>query len=207
MSNFATAWPVILAHEVGPYRATGGLVDHKDDPGGITKWGVSLRWLVSIGDLNGDGWLDGDINRDGKVDADDIRQMTDEQAMALYHTHWWEKYRYGTINNQVIATKVIDLAINMGPKQCHVIVQRALRATGKILATDGILGPKTFSAINTAPVGELRAAIREGAAGFYRGLILRNDALLAAGVTHFPSGARVTDFSNFRVGWMNRAYY
>src|SRR5690606_17489430 len=132
-------------------------------------------------DLDGDGFLDGDLDHDGDVDADDIRQMTDDQARDFYRIHWWEKHRYGVINHQQLATKVVDLAVNMGARQAHKVVQRALRATGKYVDDDGILGPRTFSALNTAPVGEARAAIREGAAGFYRALILRNDALRARG--------------------------
>lgn len=200
MSNFDTTWPVILEHEVGPYRESGGLVDHPDDPGGITKWGISLRWLRTVGDLDGDGFLDGDLDQDGDVDADDIRMMTDEQAKTFYRQHWWDKYRYHVINHQRLATKAVDLSINMGAKQAHTIIQRSLRATGVCIAVDGIFGPKSFSAINRAAPNELLPAIREGAAGFYRALILRNAALR-------KRGHDVPDFSKFRTGWMNRAYY
>jgi len=75
----------------------------------ITHDDVSLRWLKSIGNLDDEGFLNGDIDRDDDVDIDDIKNM----SLKLYRLYWWDKYHYGRIYNQTIATKLFDFAINM----------------------------------------------------------------------------------------------
>ena len=162
----------------------GGLSNRLDDPGGITNYGVSLRWLQSVGEIGADGFLIGDLDQDGDVDADDIRAMTPEKSAELYRSQWWDRYRYGSINDQAIATKIFDFAVNMGPRQAHILAQRALRATGKMVVEDGILGLITLQSINDfAPRGIL-PALRSEAAGFYRSL----------------------NKPTFINGWLNRAY-
>lgn len=178
MSNFDTAIVTVFKHE-------GLFVNDKQDPGGATNFGVSLRWLQSIGDLDGDGFLDGDFDLDGDVDIDDIKNMTKEDAYKLYRLHWWEKYQYEKINNQIIATKVFDFSVNMGSKLSHKCVQRAIRAaSGTKLIDDGVLGVKSLEAINTANHNLLLVALRSEAAGFYRAL----------------------NKPKYIEGWLNRAY-
>ncbi len=63
MSNFEKAVEKVLEHE-------GGYVDHKNDPGGATNYGISLRFVKqSTG-------IDLDVDGDGDIDADDIKAMT-----------------------------------------------------------------------------------------------------------------------------------
>ncbi len=177
MSSFTIAVFILLTHE-------GTFVDHPADPGGATNYGISLRYLKTIGDLDGDGYQDGDLDKDGDVDAEDIRQMTRDEAIHLYATQWWERYGYYRIYSQDVANKVLDLSVNTGARRAHIIVQRALRAAGKQVREDGILGPKTLDAINTTTPRQLVIAIRAEAAAFYRSL----------------------NQPKFIQGWLNRAY-
>lgn len=187
MANFESAITIVLKHE-------GGYVDDTDDPGGVTNYGVSLRWLRSVGEI--DGTLIGDLDGDGDVDADDIRQMSKEDAEHLYRTLWWDKYQYDEIEDQVVANKVFDLAVNMSARQSHKILQRALRANNLEVQVDGIIGPKTMTSINLFDNTEtyigvdcLIAAMRSEAASFYRVLI-----------------AQKPKFEKYRAGWLTRAY-
>jgi lysozyme family protein len=175
MADFAAAIEIVLSHE-------GGFVDHSSDPGGATRWGVSLRWLARQDKL-------GDFDDDGDVDVDDIRAMTLEQAAEIYRTHWWERYRYGEIRDQEIATKVFDLAVNMGPKQCTLLAQDTCKRLDQFVVSDGIMGPSTRTAINKLKPHWFMTEFRVRAADFYR--------LLA----HRDQGRRV-----FLHGWLNRAY-
>jgi lysozyme family protein len=163
MSDFQRAIISVLQHE-------GGLVNHTHDPGGITHFGISLRYLQQ---------------QDPTLTAEDVKNLTQEAAIKIYQTDWWERYQYSAIQPQEIATKLFDLAINMGSQHAHICLQRALRAaTGKLFLEDGLLGEKSFTAINTAPPAIVLAALKSEAAGFYRSL----------------------NKPEFETGWLNRAY-
>lgn len=179
MAKFEKSIPIILRHE-------GGYVDHPADPGSATNFGVSLRFLK-------DHPEDGDFDMDGDVDAEDIKNMTLRQAMEIYHKHWWVKYKYGNINDQTIATKVLDFSVNMGAKRAHILLQQALnKAFGLKLTVDGLLGPASFGVLNAIEDHDeqrLLTAYCDEAWGFYQRLIANNPSLAV-----------------FKNGWRNRAY-
>lgn len=170
MSSFDLAIPTILRHE-------GGLVDNPNDPGGITNFGVSLRWLKSKG-------LAGDINHDGDVNATDIKIMTVDEAKGFYHQFWWDAYKYGNIIAQAVATKVFDAAVNMGAPRAHMFAQAVVGTT-----QDGVIGPQTLAEINAMPSLKFIVAYQEQMAQFYRRLVALNPAR-----------------QEFLKGWLNRAY-
>lgn len=174
MSNFDTAILTVLKHE-------GRFVNDPSDPGGATNYGVSLRFLKKTGELE---W---DFDKDGAIDADDIKAMSQEDAISIYRKHWWDEYQYERIINQGVATKLLDLSINMGAFSSHRCLQRAVRsASGSeiILIEDGILGAKSIAAINSASHAELLSSFRSEAAGYYRSL----------------------NKPKYIHGWLNRAY-
>ena len=170
MSEFNLAIPTILRHE-------GGLADNLNDPGGITNFGVSLRWLKSKG-------LAGDLDHDGDVDATDIRIMTKDEATAFYRTFWWNQYKYGLIVAQMVATKVFDAAVNMGAPRAHSLAQGVLG-----VKQDGILGPKSLGELNAMPSLKFITAYQEAMAQFYRRLVNLNPKR-----------------QEFLKGWLARAY-
>lgn len=183
--RFLSAVAVVLAHE-------GGFIHDAADPGGATNFGVSLRFSLAelAKDGDGDGFLDGDFDHDGDVDVGDIRAMSKEDAAEVYRRHWWDRYGYAQIVDDALATKIFDLAVNMGPIQAHKCLQRAVRACWfPLAAEDGVLGPKTLSSVNAAEPRSLLAALKSEAAGFYRELAARKPAL-----------------EKFSKGWLNRAY-
>ncbi len=176
MSWFELAIPTVLEHE-------GGYVDDPDDHGGATNYGISLRYLKKQGaDV-------GDFDGDGDVDVDDIRAMSVDDAEHIYRTLWWDRFGYGDIVDQALATKVFDLAVNMGARQAHRLLQRACRAAGKPVTVDGLLGPVTLGAVNDLPATAVLAALRSEAAGFYRVLIARDPVR-----------------RKWQTGWLRRAY-
>lgn len=188
---FERAIEITLEHE-------GGFVNHPEDPGGATNWGVSLRYLRKRGDLDGDGLPDGDLDGDGDVDVDDIRNMSREQAIEIYRTGWWERYRYGELAAPV-AVKAFDLSVNMGSRQAHKLLQRGCHAAENPTPDDGKIGPNTIAAARACDDEMLLAALRSEAAGFYRMLTERNRALR-------KRGHDVPNFAVFLRGWLNRAY-
>lgn len=145
----------------------GGYVNDPADPGGETNFGISKR---SYPDL-------------------DIKRLSREDAAAIYRRDWWERWGFGRIEDGDVAAKVLNLAVNMGARQAVRLLQRALRACGRVLAEDGALGPVTVVAVNETPAHCLLAALRSEAAGRYRLLVAGNRAL-----------------ERFEKGWLRRAY-
>lgn len=159
-----------------------------NDPGGPTKFGWSLRTAKQLGDLDGDGKLDFDIDGDGDIDIHDIRALTAQQAVERYKRVFW-KPQYDMLP-PVIAGKVFNLGVNMGSKQAHILLQRAIRANTKDpIEEDGFLGPKTLKLANRAYQPALLSAVRSEAAGFYRQLVIQR-----------PKSKKYIN------GWLIRAY-
>ena len=171
-----------IAHEFTA-KWEGGYSNDPDDPGGTTNYGVSLRWLKSLG-------LDqGDIDLDGDIDADDIRALGAEQAAALFKDKFWDALRLGDFQ-QDLATIYYDAAVNTGPAQATRFMQRGYNASFPTtrLAVDGVLGPLTRDALLYVGNNKsmLRACIDERDK-FYRSL-----------ATSKPS------MNKFLRGWLNR---
>jgi lysozyme family protein len=161
MSTFEHAIPTILDHEGRRFTA------HAWDPGGATKFGITLRYARAAGaiDADGDGRpdLDLDLDDDGDIDERDIMLLDEPRAREVYR-RWWDRQRYDRIVDEHVATKVFDLSINMGPRAvtksgrvigAHALVQRAVNACGYRLLEDGHLGPMTIAAVNDCEPREL----------------------------------------------------
>lgn len=180
MADFDKAIKVVLQHE-------GGYVNNPNDPGGVTNYGISLRFLAQHPN-------EGDFNQDGHVDAEDIASMTWEQAKKVYCAFWWDPFKYSLIPDQTIATKVFDFAINMGATRSHMLLQQSLNSTYDVkLTCDGVLGPASMRVLCAVADGDeeqkLLKAYSDAAWAFYQSLIAKNPKLVV-----------------FQKGWKNRAY-
>lgn len=179
---FDHALRVVFLHE-------GLFSDDPDDPGGPTKYGISLRAARKLGDIDGDGRLDFDLDGDGDVDLDDMRLLTPEKVVDALRRTWWKPV-YDRLPGHC-AIKLFDLGVNMGTKQSHILLQRALRSsTGTVYAEDGIIGKNTLHGVEHSYIPALLASLRSEAAGFYRQLAAQR-----------PSSRKYLN------GWLNRAYY
>jgi lysozyme family protein len=157
---FEKAITIVLKHE-------GGYVNDPNDLGGETKYGISKRSYPHL----------------------DIKNLTVEQAIEIYRRDWWDKYRYGDIKDQDVATKVFDLSVNMGPVTAHRLLQEALVFLGYPVEIDGIIGPQTIAAANKADPRRLLHVIRWLAAHHY-----------------YRIAAQSPQSRAFLIGWLNRAY-
>lgn len=184
MADFDRVIDVVLRHE-------GGYVNNPNDPGGATKYGVSLRFLAD--------YTQYDVTGDGKITVDDIKAMTVDDAKKIYKDLWWNKFGYSRIADDTIATKVFDYAVNMGAGQAHKLLQRAInRAFGMKLVDDGVLGPNTLSVLNNidhddAAEDHLIAEYSNVVWEFYQMLISKNPKLAV-----FAKGWKARAFSVVR---------
>ncbi len=128
--NFKQSVQIMIARE-------GGLVDDPDDPGKITKYGISLASHPELG-------------------AEGIKNLTQAQASAIYRSEFWDAIRCGDFPGY-LRMAVFDFAVNSGPVTAVRHLQRALAVT-----VDGIVGPETLKAARDAePRAIMKAYAKE----------------------------------------------
>ena len=148
MSDFGPAFRFILPHE-------GGYSSDPSDPGGETKYGISKR---SYPDLN-------------------ISSLTPEDAQSIYLRDFWEPYPYKLIDDQNIANKVFDFAVNMGHRQAAKILQKSCNDCSQPVLVDGHIGPLTIKAANASNVVNLLQSLKDNATNFYMTLAAEKPVL------------------------------
>ena len=126
-----------LAHEI--VGREGGYVNDPDDPGGATKYGVTIHTMRR---------LKRDLDGDGDVDADDVRLLKIDAAVDIYVQHYFQKTRINMLP-EVVQASVFDMYVNAGNNAVK-ILQRLLRSMGYDVSVDGAIGPQTAGAAKKA---------------------------------------------------------
>lgn len=125
----------------------GFISNDKDDVGGLTKFGVSLAFLKSLGADRGD------LNRDGIIDHRDVMMVTQDIARDLFRDEFWKRPKIADLPS-LLAMATYDAAVNCGAKQAIKFLQRAMRNTFFMdIAVDGIIGRQTLSMAMMAEAG------------------------------------------------------
>jgi lysozyme family protein len=145
------------------------IVNSPSDKGGLTKYGISQRSYPDV----------------------DIINLTEEKALLILETDFWQKYNLEMIESQSIANQLFFMIVNMGAAPAVHIIQIAVNACGRGLihaTVDGVMGTETINAINSLSDGWFSNRIRLEAINHY---------------------LRITDedesqIPNFR-GWVRRA--
>ncbi|WP_282118507.1 holin-associated N-acetylmuramidase [Ruegeria atlantica] len=117
----------------------GGFVDDPDDPGGATNYGVTVHTMRRLGlDLSGDG----------VVDQTDARRLSKAQAVDIFVRHYFELPRLRLLP-KMVQPSVFDMYVNAGAQAVR-ILQRLLREMGFDVVVDGVVGPQTARACQSA---------------------------------------------------------
>lgn len=114
--NFDQAFDILLKHE-------GGFVDHPDDPGGATRYGVTEAVAREV-DYRGD-----------------MRDLPLDLAKRIYRERYWDAVRAEQLPAPVRYV-VFDAAVNSGVGQAARWLQRAVG-----VRDDGVIGPWTLAAV------------------------------------------------------------
>jgi lysozyme family protein len=115
----------------------GGYVNHKDDKGGETIWGIT----VAVARAN------------GYTGA--MRDMPRSTAVAIYKSQYFEKPGFAgvAVVSSAIAEELFDTGVNMGPHYPSLWLQQWLNALNRggkdyaDIAEDGIIGKGTVGAL------------------------------------------------------------
>ncbi len=117
----------------------GGYVNDPDDPGGATKFGVTVHTMRRLGlDLTGDN----------KVDAQDVQRLTREQAEQIFVQHYFHEPQISKLP-EVLQATVFDMQVNAGSNAVK-ILQRLFGKMGFPTQVDGQIGPKTLATARRA---------------------------------------------------------
>lgn len=114
--NFDQAFDTLLKHE-------GGFVDHPDDPGGATRFGITEAVAREVGYRG------------------DMRDLPIALAARIYRERYWDAVRAEQLPAQVRYV-VFDAAVNSGVGQAARWLQRAVG-----VRDDGVIGPQTLAAV------------------------------------------------------------
>lgn len=118
-------------------KAEGGYVDHPDDKGGPTNWGITQATARAAGYTG------------------HMRDLSREKAFDIYYSRYVKAPRFDQVAavNERIGSEVIDTGVNMGPAVAARFLQRSLNALNRRgtdyadIAVDGAVGPATIGAL------------------------------------------------------------
>ncbi|WBU52011.1 holin-associated N-acetylmuramidase [Paracoccus sp. SCSIO 75233] len=117
----------------------GGYVNDPDDPGGATKYGITIGTMRRLGL---------DLTNDGKIGAADVKRLTRAQAVEIMKLHYYRKPRIAELP-AVLQAPMFDMYVNAGANAVRVL-QRMLDKMGFTVQADGMIGPKTIAAAHAA---------------------------------------------------------
>jgi lysozyme family protein len=156
MANFENYLPLLL-------KVEGGYQANPEDRGNFnslgvlvgTQRGISARFYEDI------------INRPPSVD--DIKAISKTRATNLFRTHFWNKLKANSINNQSVANTVVDHQVNAGDGAS--LAQSTLNNYfNKNLAVDNAIGPLSLAAINSVDSKQFVEKFNQGRERHYRSL-------------------------------------
>lgn len=133
----------------------GGLSNDKYDPGGLTKYGISQKSYPNL----------------------DIKNLTLDQAKAIYKANYWDACKCGEIKDKMVAMQIFDMAINHGTGGAGKLVQKAINNLyGKeVLKVDGSIGNLTIAQVNALEPKKLNNNIVRYRARFYAQIVQNNN--------------------------------
>ncbi|MDZ7909358.1 MAG: holin-associated N-acetylmuramidase [Gemmobacter sp.] len=165
----------------------GGYVNDPADPGGATKYGVTIHSMRRLGlDLDGNG----------RVNTADVRRLTRAQAVEIFLRDYYEKPGIAGLP-EAVQPPVFDMQVNAGANAVK-ILQRMLTQLGWPLVDDGMIGPKTRAAADQA-----EAALEGGLADEYGSA--RRDYYYALADARPASRKYVLSRAGGKGGWITRA--
>ena len=137
----------------------GGYIDHPHDPGGETNMGITKKNYPDL----------------------DIKNITRNQAIEIYHSDYWNKMNLLGIYDENLVLHIFDMGVNAGKQTAIKMIQRIVEAQA-----DGIIGNETTTLINDYP-DDLVDIYRQERKKYYFDIARKKPALQV-----------------FLTGWLNR---
>lgn len=188
MADFKAAIPTVLRHEGVSFDATGnpvqgktGWVNHVDDPGGETNYGITKAVAMQNGFIG------------------DMKDIPYETVLRIYKMKYWDAVRGDGIPDQRLALELFDTAVNAGVGTAVRFLQRVLNVHNKKgtlypdVPVDGRFGNDTWSAFCAAYI----------VAPWYAEII-REGIDCLQGAHYIGLAEKDQKFETFTPGWFRR---
>jgi lysozyme family protein len=112
----------------------GGYVNHPDDPGGATKYGITERVARNYGYQG------------------DMRDLPVETAREIYYNQYIIEPKFDRLTNPQIQYEAFEQGVNMGQNRAVRHLQEAYNAIHyQTIQVDGMVGNQTLKAVNNSP--------------------------------------------------------
>jgi lysozyme family protein len=119
----------------------GGYVNHPNDRGGPTKYGITRKTYADYIGNQGNGT---------QPTPAQIKAISKALAAEIYKKLYYIRPNINMLN-EAVQPIVFDMAVNHGPERAITLLQRELAENGySIGAIDGIIGKKTLAATDKA---------------------------------------------------------
>lgn len=153
-----------IAHKLTS-RVEGGYVNHPNDPGGETIFGIARNYYP-----NWHGWIAVDKCKGFQDFPNNIKSLTISRindgslasgsptawewlktaADTFFKKEFWDTIRGDEIQDQDIANEIYDSSVNFGRSRAVKMAQEAVKiGFGADIDVDGKIGPKTIAALNS----------------------------------------------------------
>ena len=111
----------------------GGFINHPQDRGGPTKYGITERTLAN--------------HLGHEVSIFDVQHLSLELAKDIYESEYYYAPKINKLPEE-LQLQVFDMAVNHGPRRAIKLLQKTLNRCGvEAISIDGFIGNQTLSAI------------------------------------------------------------
>ena len=173
VANFDKAIEVILKREGGSYE--------NSITGEVAQRGITLKLIQRLAKA---GYETFGI----EPTRESVLASTEDQARKIYERYFWQGAKLDKVFSDRVATKLLDMSVNVGVGPATKLTQLALRSLRCSCKVDGLVGKDTTRAINDCDPAYLIPAMRKTLATYYAELAERKPVL-----------------KNNLAGWLNRA--
>ena len=185
MANIDKLLPFILKWE-------GGFVNDPADKGGATNKGVTIATWKQCG-YDKDG--------DGDIDVSDLKLISNADVRdRVLRPYYWNRWKADDIKSQKVANILVDWVWGSGAHG----IKKPQMLLG--VAADGIVGPKTLAAVNSANPDDLFDSIYKARETFLKNIVNASVASYEKKIGRKATEKELLKYTQkrFLKGWLNR---
>lgn len=148
------------------------------DDGGPTNFGIVIDDVAKFRGVPA-----------SSLNASDMKALSKQEALAIYRQQYWAPLVLDFVNDQNIATSILDIGVNKGLGVGARYAQKVCCLLGHEVVVDGKIGTLTIQALNACDPAQFIRQIEGLDVAGYEALIANNPH----------------KYARYRIGWERRA--